>query len=127
MGVVVAVIQTAKAREARDALLREQRNRNASIWHNIALVLNAYETIEDARAYSKELSTDVKCESLAAKLSSARRCIVDQYLDLLKAAILDEPAFTEDTIKMWIDQGKLQTEWRVQQARKFLRVESKPQ
>lgn len=123
LGLVIAAIQTAKAKEAKEALKREKRNRSASIWHNIALVLNAYETLEDARDYAKQLSGDSRMEALLAKLSSARRCTVDQYLDLLKSAVLDEEKFDQSTIDLWVKQGKLQNEWRVLQAKKFLNEE----
>lgn len=95
-GITVAVIQTYRAWQATKNLENEKRARNAAIWHNIALVLNAYETLEDARSYAKKLSDAGNIDALVAKLSSARRCVVDQYLDLLKAAVLDEPEFTED-------------------------------
>lgn len=104
-GITVAVIQTYRAWQATKNLENEKRARNAAIWHNIALVLNAYETLEDARSYAKKLSDAGNIDALVAKLSSARRCVVDQYLDLLKAAVLDEPEFTEDTLKRWISQG----------------------
>lgn len=124
LGVIVAIVQTYKARQATANLEKEQRARNATIWHNIALTLNAYETLEDARAYLGTSSdgNNKSPEVLAAKLASARRCVVDQYLDLLRSAVLDEAEFTEETVQLWKSQGRLENDWRIKQARKFVRT-----
>lgn len=117
LGIGIAVIQTIRAEQTTRKLRRLERVQSAQIWHNIALTLNAYETLEDAREYAKD---GAQKEALVAKISSARRCIVDQYLDLIRAAALEEKEFTEQTVQRWVEQGRLQNDWRVMQARKFI-------
>ena len=121
LGFAIAIVQTYRAWSANATLENEKRTRNATIWHNIALVLNAYETIEDARSALNNGADTTDTAVIAAKLSSARRCIVDHYLELLKSAVLDEPEFNEGTVRLWIEQGRLENDWRVKQARKFIR------
>ena len=122
IGIWIAIYQTMRARSAEKDFLDQKRIRNAEIWHNIALTLNAYDTLEDARVYSKSLKTkDAKTEAIFAKLSSARRSIVDQYLGLMRSAVLDEAHFDEETLNRWIAHGRLENTWRVKQARKFIR------
>jgi hypothetical protein len=122
IGTLCAVIQTYRAHEANKRYNRKKREQNASIWHNISMVLNTYETLEDAREYAKnaKFNDNGRSEALLAKISSARRCVVDQYLILLKAAVLDEPEFNEQTLRKWISQGRLENEWRIDQARKLI-------
>ena len=132
VGIGISLLQTYRYEEARERLAQIKRVRNATIWHNIALVLNAYDTLEDARQFVSEGELSVGKDALQAKISSARRCVVDQYLDLLKEAVLDEEHFSEETIEYWRSIGRLENEWRVKQAKKFLRqprtvINNKPQ
>jgi hypothetical protein len=48
--------------------------------------------------------------------------MVDQYLQLLKEAVLDEEEFTESTIAHWQNIGRLENDWRTAQARKYIRT-----
>jgi hypothetical protein len=119
-GVAISLVQTYRYEEARERLIRIKRARNATIWHNIALVLNAYESLEDAREFSSQQDLNASRDALQGKIASARRSVIDQYLDLLKEAVLDEEHFSEDTIEYWKSIGRLDNEWRVKQAKKFL-------
>ena len=90
--------------------------KQADIWSNIALALQAYDTLEDARDLVRAMGDP----DLAGKLNSARRSTVAQYLQLLRQAILEEPEFTEQTVEEWKRLGRLENEWRVSQAMKFV-------
>lgn len=114
----LAIAQTVRARNARAELERIRRIKNADIWSGISLTLQAYETIDDARELIPE-----GAHELSAKIGSARRAIVGQYLQQLRQAVLDEPEFTEETVKEWRRVGRLENEWRVAQAMKFVRLE----
>ena len=82
------------------------------------MLLEAYETLEDARNLV-EVTEDLD-PKLYAKISSARRSIVNQYLQYLKEAVLDEDDFTSEILDSWVKSGRLENEWRVNQARKFI-------
>jgi hypothetical protein len=98
-----------------------RRSRNANIWHSISLILQAYDSIDDARALAAQ-SAAAEAPLLLAKINSTRRSIINQYLQQLKEAILDEEIFTEETVREWQRLGKLENEWRVAQALKFVRL-----
>lgn len=98
-----------------------KRNRNAEIWTNIAMTLNAYDSIDDAREICmKNEIDDHNSRMLLSKINSSRRGVVTQYLHLLKEAVLDEEKFDEDTVEEWKRLGRLENEWRVAQARKLI-------
>ena len=118
-GLVLAISQTLRYNQARKDLNELQRRHNADIWQGISLTLQAYETLDDAR--NIDVSGPRRPE-LAAKLGSARRAVVAQYVHQLRQATLDEPEFTDETVERWRSIGRLENEWRVQQARKFLRT-----
>lgn len=120
IGLAGTIIQTYRAKQVSEDLKQKKREQNASIWCNISMVLNTYDTLEDARIYANGASGPENMDALSAKISSARRCIVDQYLNLLKQAVLDEPDFSEEVLQRWIKQGRLENEWRVAQARKLI-------
>lgn len=112
---ILAFVQTLRYRQAEKDLQFFRRSKNADIWGNIALVLQAYESLDDARTLVRRRQVE-----LAGKLSSARRAIVGQYIQLLKQAILDEPEFTEETIQYWRRIGRLENDWRAAQAMKYI-------
>jgi|GEM_PF-6663934 len=118
IGLVVAIIQTIRFRNASENVRMLKRHRNATIWSNISMLLEAYETLEDARNLV-EVTEDLD-PKLYAKISSARRSIVNQYLQYLKEAVLDEDDFTSEILDSWVKSGRLENEWRVNQARKFI-------
>lgn len=115
IGIGIAIAQTFRYREARRLLVEIRRNRSAEIWGGIALTLQAYDTIEDAR----ELVPDT-ASALSGKVASARRVVVAQYLQQLRQAVLDEPVFNERVLQNWIANGRLENEWRIAQARRLL-------
>lgn len=120
LGFLLAAVQTLRHRAVKREADQLRRIRNASIWAEITRTLHAYESLEDARGLVPEDQP-----ALAAKISSARRSVVSQYVELLKEAALDEERFSEDTIQRWISQGRLENEWRAQQARRFIPPESR--
>jgi hypothetical protein len=118
LGLVVALAQTLRYREAQKSLSEIKRRNNADIWQGMSLILQAYESLDDARSIRL---LGFPRSDLAAKISSARRAVIALYIHQLRQATLDEPVFTEETIRHWIKTGRLENEWRVQQARKFIR------
>lgn len=118
IGLVIAYVQWRNYRSAEQQLLTIRRHRNADIWTNISLLLQAYESIEDARNLWS--TSEISNTQLLAKINSARRSIVSQYLHLLKEAALDEPRFSDQTIQEWIKCGRLENEWRIAQARRLI-------
>ena len=120
IGLGISLVQTMRYRAAERNLEQLKRSRNADIWLNIAMVLGAYETIDDVRQMLAGQDPPQR-DVLSAKVGSARRCIVNQYMQLLKEAVLDEDEFTEATVQQWRSIGRLENEWRVAQARKFVR------
>lgn len=119
---VVSIVQTIRYKSSQSNLKQLQRSRNATIWHGISLVLSAYESIEDARELVFDDDNPNQKALLYAKISSARRSMVSQYLHLLTEAVLDEEEFTEHTVKEWQRTGRLENEWRTAQAMKFVQV-----
>jgi hypothetical protein len=122
LGFALSVLQTLRYLDARNDLAQLKRSRNANIWLNIAMTLNAYESIEDARNLVGDDDNPRQKELLMSKINSVRRCMVDQYLQLLKEAVLDEEEFTESTIAHWQNIGRLENDWRTAQARKYIRT-----
>lgn len=117
LSITVAVIQTYRHKAAQEALREVRRSRSASIWTNINFIIQAFDSVENA------LSSDFDATSIdkvQAKFMSVRRAIVDCYLELLREASLDEPVFNEETVKRWRRIGKLENDWREQQARRLI-------
>lgn len=122
LGLVVAIVQTLRYRAAEQSNRALRRARDTQIWGNIALALQAFERIEPLR---QELASD---ESVPAevrqRLIAARQSVVDQYLRLLEQAILAEPEFTVETVELWAQNGRLENDWRRQQAMRFVSTEA---
>lgn len=59
-----------------------------------------------------------------SKIASARRGTIDQYRNLLEEAILEEPVFDMETIDKWKQTGRLENEWRVNQAKRYISTEN---
>jgi hypothetical protein len=49
--------------------------------------------------------------------------LTELFRHLIKQAILDEKAFTEDTIRRWRSSGRLWNDWQEGQARTFLQTD----
>lgn len=120
LGLLVAVVQTMRYRESQRHLHELKRRRNATIWSIISGVLQAYESLEDARDLLKAHNNSLNRELALSKVTSARRSTVNQYVQLLREAVLDEEEFTETTVEEWKRLGRLENEWRVCQAKKFI-------
>lgn len=123
LGFSLSIIQTIRYHNSQRDLEQLRRARNANIWSNIGMILQAYESIDDARQLARGDRFDK--EALYAKINSVRRTIVNHYLQLLKEAILDEEVFTEETVEDWKRIGRLENEWRVAQAMKFIQTGKK--
>lgn len=123
LGLVLALVQTLRYRSAKSELDKVNRMKIADIWANISMTLEAYETLEDARRINSRSEND---PTLSAKLNSARRSVVAQYIQLLRQAAMAEPEFTEETVKEWQRVGRLENQWRVTQALRFVRTNLSP-
>lgn len=84
---VVSVLQTARYSSQRNRSRELERIRKATVWGNIAMVLEAYQTLDDARGICAS-DGELKKELLCSKISSARSAVVTQYQQLLKEAAL---------------------------------------
>lgn len=117
LGIVIAVIQTLRFRASQELLREVKRIRNASIWTNIALILQAFDSVENGLKI-EPLPENV--EKLHNKFQIVRRTIVNCYFQMLRDATLDEPEFNEETLERWKAQGKIENEWREKQAKRLI-------
>jgi hypothetical protein len=102
-GLLFGWSQAIKARDLR-------RRINADIWKLIA----------SAQAVRAELESSEPFKQCNAQVRGVWGKIIEQYRDLLKTAILDEPRFTEETIQKWLSSGRLMNDWEASQARKHI-------
>lgn len=124
IALVVALVQSLRYKAARENYQKLRQIRNTQIWGSITLTLEAYDTLDEAKALIKNKPID---SEIAMKIVSARKSIVAQYLRLLEEAILDEDMFTEATATEWRSMGLLENEWRYQAALKLTQGKSKIQ
>jgi hypothetical protein len=101
-GVLLAGIQTIRLKTLK-------RQTNADSWLGIRLVRSIVNSLE--RSGKLKEDTDI---------ARAYASTVDLFRQLLKQAVLAEPRFTETTIQLWKQAGKLETPWQMSQARHFL-------
>ncbi|MFA5015897.1 MAG: hypothetical protein WC549_10260 [Actinomycetota bacterium] len=123
-GFGIAIFQTVRNIELKRALNRIKKIRNAEVWTIIGICLTVFDSLEEARKFiysRKKIDHEV-----LSKITSARRGTVDQYRYLLMEAVLDEPTYNIETIKKWKRIGKLENEWRVEQAKRLLSTENIP-
>jgi hypothetical protein len=118
VSIYFAILQTLRKREVEKTLNELKRTRRADTWTNMAIVIRTFDTLDEARV--NLLAQTNPSPFVLSKISSARRGTVDQWRHLLKQAILDEPDFCAATIDRWVAEGKLENEWRVNQARRLL-------
>ena len=118
VGLIGAFRERILRNELTKTLGRIENARNAETWTNIGVVATVFDSLDTARAMVRERQT-VDYEVLG-KIESARRGTVDHYRMLLKEAVLAEPNFSEETIRIWEDTGKLENEWRVRAAKRLL-------
>jgi hypothetical protein len=102
VGVLLAGIQTIRLKTLK-------RQTNADSWLGIRLVRSIINSLE--RSGKLKEDTDI---------ARAYASTVDLFRQLLKQAVLAEPRFTETTIQLWKQAGKLETPWQMSQARHFL-------
>jgi len=123
ISLVVAIIQHQKYKATKKDYEKLRQIRNAQIWSNILLTLEAYNTLDQAKQkiYQKEVDQDL----LPLIIISARKSLVAQYIKLLEQAVLDEDEFTEETAKEWRKKGLLENEWRYNAALRFVQNKSK--
>jgi hypothetical protein len=118
IGSVVTIYQFLKNRELKKTIEKLQRTEEAEMWTYIGSIVKTYDALCDARKLLSD-KPNIDYESLL-KVQSARRGTIDLYILLLKDAVLKEEDFSEDTIKRWIELGRLENEWRISQARRLL-------
>ena len=116
VGLVVAAIQSVRARQLRRYADHLERIRRVNVWAFIGMTLEAFDTLDELREIEIAECNEAQ---IAAKIASARRSAGMQYLQLLKEAVLSEPDFTNETVDLWAENGRLENEWRVRQARKL--------
>ena len=117
LALVVAAVQTVRYKHSQSLIKDLKRAKNATIWTHIAIVLEAYYTIEDAR---DKCEKDQEKGEVFAKITSARRTIVILWLDMLKEAALDEEEYNLKTIEKWIKLGRLENDWRIDKAKRLV-------
>jgi hypothetical protein len=122
IGLIIAIIQSMKYKAANENYKKLKQIRNTQIWGSISLILEAYDTLDEAKKILEEREID---SEISLKIVSARKSIVAQYLRLLEQAILDEPTFTIETANEWRKKGLLENEWRYQVAIKLSQDKSK--
>jgi hypothetical protein len=100
---------------------RDSKNR---VWGHIQLILEVYNTLDEARNLPKADALAQGYDDYEAflcdKITSARKGIVASYLRLIEQAISIEEGFNEETALRWRQMGRLENEWRYQVALKFL-------
>jgi len=121
IGLAIAIIQTFRYRAANENFKKLKQVRNTQIWGSIALTLEAYDTLNEAKQIIEKKHVD---NDIALKIVSARKSVVAQYLRLLEQAILDEELFTAETAAEWREKGLLENEWRYQIALKLAQKKS---
>lgn len=120
VSLVFGVVQFMRYKAAKEKHDKLKQIRGTQIWGSINLTLEAYDTLDEAKALLKNDNLqNIDLNELAYKVVSARKSTVAQYLRLLEQAILDEDNFTEETAKQWKDKGLLENEWRYKTALKL--------
>jgi hypothetical protein len=122
LGVAIAVLQTVRYKQLEDTLKQIKRAKKAAIWTNIGIIVKVFDSLEDARHLM--LNRDKVDYEILSKIASARRGTVDQYRELLEEAILEEPIFNMETIEKWENTNRLENEWRVNQAKRYIETEN---
>lgn len=118
LGSIVTIYQFLKNKELKKTIEKLKRTEEAEMWTYLGSAVKTYEALSEARELlSKRAIIDY--ESLL-KVQSARRGTIDLYILLLKDVVLKEEDFTENTIKKWVELGRLETDWRISQARRLL-------
>ncbi len=123
LSVIVAVVQTVRYRQAARLLRHVERSRNAATWQNIVMVLRVYDSLHEVTEMDRQV-IQTSPDRLMAKINRARECVVNQWIQLIKEAALEEPIFNEEVIERWQRQGRLENDWRVAHARKLLDIET---
>jgi len=111
LGTVASVAGLSAALTQSVRLKQLKRRINADVWLSIRTVSSMINKLET----SSSLKQDSNIDQVYGRT-------VDLYRHLLKKAVLEEKAFSEDTISKWRKVGKLYTDWQVSQARQFLQT-----
>jgi uncharacterized membrane protein YgaE (UPF0421/DUF939 family) len=102
IGVLIAFAQTVRLRDLR-------RRTEADLWQIIGTMQRVM--VEIGKGKSGSDVADIAREALR---------------HLIKTATLAERPFTKQTIRSWIDDGKITTEWEIAQAKRFLATSRSP-
>ncbi|MCO5261208.1 MAG: hypothetical protein M9916_13795 [Crocinitomicaceae bacterium] len=116
IGLGIALLQYLKYKKAKESLEKLKEIRNTQLWGSITLLLETYNTLEEAKEL---LNEDGISQELSLKVISARKSTVAQYLRLLEQAILDHPNFTTEIAEKWREKGLLQSDWELNAAIKL--------
>ena len=120
VSVPFGVVQFFRYRVARDALRRLKTLNKNRLWGDIQLLLEAYETLDEARNPEHAARMKINMGQYhTIKIASARKGVVALYLRLLEHAINEEEEFTSETAKRWFESGRLENEWRYKAALRF--------
>jgi len=131
IGAIAAVVATCIAivelvrRNAIDRQFAAYRRVNANrVWGHIQIVLEAYETLDEAKKAPAPGTTErdrIERERfLCDKIISARKAVVAAYLRLLEQAISEQDKFDEEVAQRWLQMGRLENDWRYKIALKFV-------
>lgn len=121
LGVAIAVLQTVRYKQLENTIKQIKRAKKAAIWTKIGITVKVFDSLEDAK--NLMASRDKVDHEILSKIASARRGTVDQYRELLEEASLEEPIFNMDTIEKWKSTNRLENEWRVNQAKRYINTE----
>ena len=118
VGLAVAVIQSFRYQEAA-RLLRTLRDREQiANWALYDLITQAYDQVREARDELRDESGGSrKALENAARAVSLLNAM---WLNTVEHAAALEPEFSEQTLDRWEALGRLDTQWRMERARRLL-------
>ena len=124
VSIIIALVQAIQKKELNRTLKQVKKVQKLDTWTNINMVLKTYDSLTDMRDILKDGYKQEDHPLLLSKVSSARRGTVDEWRYLLKQAVLEEDEFDEETVQLWLEQHKLDNEWKADQARQLITKET---
>jgi hypothetical protein len=120
--IMIAIYQTLRYQQIKNILRKIERAENAEMWMNIGIIVRIFDSLEKAaNLIMKRVRVD---NEVLSEVTSAKRGISDQYLSLLKEAVLAESHYNMAVIEKWVTMGRLENEWRKTQAKRLLTTEN---
>lgn len=118
LSLILAAVQTVRYQATKKLLDQLQNREQIATWSLYDLAIQAYTSLGEARAALRDVSgAPVAAIEKTAQVASLLNAI---WLKLIEHAATLEPEFTEATIERWRNLGRLDSDWRLQRARKLL-------